>query len=76
MILVPDLSKLATIPTDMIDPEPHPPLNHPHHIPRPRPRNIQRIIDKHYNDAIMGAMASQITSLTIVYSTVYLGADQ
>ena len=24
----------------------------------------------------MGAMASQITSLTVVYSTVYLGADQ
>ena len=30
----------------------------------------------HYNDVIMGAMASQITSLTIVYSIVYLGADQ
>ena len=30
----------------------------------------------HYNDAIMGVMASQITSLTIVYSTVYSGADQ
>ena len=30
----------------------------------------------HYNDVIMGAIASQITSLTIVYSTVYLGADQ
>ena len=30
----------------------------------------------HYNDVIMGAMASQITSLAIVYSTVYLGADQ
>ena len=29
-----------------------------------------------YNDGIMGAMASQITSLTIVYSTVYSGADQ
>ena len=24
----------------------------------------------------MGAMASQITSLTIIYSTVYLGTDQ
>ena len=24
----------------------------------------------------MGAMASQITSLTIVYSTIYSGADQ
>ena len=30
----------------------------------------------HYNDAIMGAMASQITSPTIVYSTVYSGGDQ
>ena len=30
----------------------------------------------HYNDVIMSAMASQITTLTIVYSTVYSGADQ
>ena len=30
----------------------------------------------HYNDVIMGTMASQITSLTIVYSAVYSGADQ
>ena len=30
----------------------------------------------HYNDVIMGAIGSQITSLTIVYSTVYSGADQ
>ena len=30
----------------------------------------------HYNDVIMGAMASQITSLTIIYSTVYSDADQ
>ena len=30
----------------------------------------------HYSDVIMGAMASQITSLTIVYSTVYSGTDQ
>ena len=30
----------------------------------------------HYNDVIMGAMASQITSLTIVYSTVYSDADK
>ena len=30
----------------------------------------------HYNDVIMGGMASQITSLTIVNSTVYSGADQ
>ena len=31
---------------------------------------------KHYNDVIMGAIASKITSLTIVYSTVYSGVDQ
>ena len=31
---------------------------------------------KHYSYVIMSAMASQITSLTIVYSTVYSGADQ
>ena len=30
----------------------------------------------HYNDFILSMMASQITSLTIVYSTVYSGADQ
>ena len=29
-----------------------------------------------YGDVIMGAIASQITSLTIVYSTVYSDADQ
>ena len=29
----------------------------------------------HYNDVIIGAMASQITSLTIVSSTVYSGTD-
>ena len=31
---------------------------------------------RHYDDVIMGAIASQITSLTIVYSTVYSDADQ
>ena len=30
----------------------------------------------HYDDVIMSAMVSQITSLTIVSSTVYSGADQ
>ena len=30
----------------------------------------------HYGDVIMGAIASQITSLTIVYSSVYSDADQ
>ena len=29
-----------------------------------------------YTDVIMGAIASEITSLTIVYSTVYSDADQ
>ena len=32
--------------------------------------------ESHYTDAIMSAIASQITSLTIVYSTVYSDADQ
>ena len=30
----------------------------------------------HYNDITMGAMASQITSLAIVYPTVHSGTDQ
>ena len=30
----------------------------------------------HYDDVIMSTIASQITSLTIVYSTVYSGADK
>ena len=30
----------------------------------------------HYDDVTVNLMASQITSLTIVYSTVYSGADQ
>ena len=30
----------------------------------------------HYSDDIMGMIASQITSLTIVYSTIYSDADQ
>ena len=30
----------------------------------------------HYNDVIMGAIVSQNTSLTIVFSTVYSDADQ
>ena len=31
---------------------------------------------EHYNDVIMSTIASQITSLTIVYSTAYSSADQ
>ena len=34
------------------------------------------LIHSHYSDVIMGTMASQITSLTIVHSIVYSGADQ
>ena len=30
----------------------------------------------HYSDVIMGVMASQITSLTFIYSSVYSGANQ
>ena len=30
----------------------------------------------HYSDVIIRVMSSQITSLTIIYSTVYPGADQ
>ena len=37
---------------------------------------ILNIIGSHYNDVIMGAIASQITSLTIVCSIVYSDADQ
>ena len=37
-------------------------------------RNLCRWIS-HYNDVIMGAMASQITGGSIVYSSVYSGAD-
>ena len=31
---------------------------------------------QHHNDAIMGAIASQITTLMIIYTTVYSGADR
>ena len=41
-----------------------------------RARIIQPSVNNHYGDVIMGAIASQITSLTIVYSTVYSDADQ
>ena len=38
--------------------------------------NVPYFIGSHNNDVIMSTMASHITSLTIVYSTVYSGADQ
>ena len=34
------------------------------------------VVSKHYNDVIMGTIASQIGPLTIVYSTVYSDANQ
>ena len=34
------------------------------------------ICSRHYSDVIMGAIASQTTDLTIVYSIVYWDADQ
>ena len=37
---------------------------------------VNEINQSHYSDVIMSAMASQISRLTIVYSTVYSGADQ
>ena len=38
--------------------------------------NWIRLPAMHYCDAIMGTVASQITSLTIVYTTIYSDADQ
>ena len=40
------------------------------------PRDLYHCSPFHDNDIIMSVMASQITSLTIVYSTVYSGTDQ
>ena len=34
------------------------------------------LTSKHYNEAMMSPMASQITSLMIIYSIAYSGADQ
>ena len=48
------------------DPPPPPPRDNANHY----------IDDLHYNDVIMGTIASQITSLAIVYSTVYSDSDQ
>ena len=39
-------------------------------------KSIGQLPKYRYNDVIMSTIASQITSLTIVYSTVYSGADQ
>ena len=45
----------------------------PHELLIQEPNLVTTI---HYNDVIMGAIASQITSLTIVYSIVYSGTYQ
>ena len=37
---------------------------------------MQPMESVHCNDVIIDSMASEITSITIVYSAVYLGADQ
>ena len=37
---------------------------------------IEWIVFKHYDDVIMTMLASQITSLTVVYSIVYSGVNQ
>ena len=44
-------------------------------LPQPQWVNLA-VMEYHYVDVIMGAIASQITSLTIVYSIVYSDADQ
>ena len=41
-----------------------------------RINNQHELAQKHYNDVIMGTIASQIISLTIVFWTVYLDTDQ
>ena len=43
-------------------------------VPRYWPESC--LTASHYHDVIMGPIASQITSLTIVYSIVYSDADQ
>ena len=47
-----------------------------HQFPFVRYCKLQRQREQHYNNVIMGMIASQITSLAIVYSTVYSDADQ
>ena len=43
---------------------------------RSRWRILMTVLSLHYNGVIMGAMATQITSLTTIYSIVHSGADQ
>ena len=54
-----------------------PPHGSPDHTTQPTPRRQCWYLEEHHcSDVIMGAMASQITSPTIVYATLYSGADQ
>ena len=39
-------------------------------------RWVTKVLTDHYSDNKMGAIASQITSLAIVYSAVYSGEDK
>ena len=41
-----------------------------------RPQCLKHDAAVHYSDVIMDTMASQITSFTIIYSTVYSDANQ
>ena len=41
-----------------------------------KPLHEPKLTQDHYNNVIMTTIASQITSLTVVYSIVYSGADQ
>ena len=50
-------------------------LLYEHRMKQPN-HQIQYWLILHYCDAMMGAMVSQITGVTIVYSTVCSGADQ
>ena len=47
-----------------------------HSISHPNAQVIGYSCEDHYSAIILGTMASQITSLTIIYSTFYSGTDQ
>ena len=57
-----------------------PPINKHYHLKLENylisPEMEPKLDKNHYNDVIMSAIASWITSFTIVYSTCYSGADQ
>ena len=54
----------------------HKNINSPETVPSTDCSYWQKKIIKRYGDVIMDTMASQVTSLAIVYSTGYSGADQ